>query len=133
MNSNKITAPTYTRVPSNNRKRVINQIDINLFNYLVNIYGIGRSRAVNICQVLGFLPTTPWKKLSIENQSKVDHFIKDISKTEWNDMRNSISTNVKINSVRGIRMRLGRPVRGQRTQTNANTAQKLNIVRVRKG
>lgn len=106
--------------------------DYTLFNHLLSVYGISRKRAEGICHELGFLPTIAFKKLSLENQNKVENFIKDISKFEKEFRFKNISDNVKINSVRGIRMRLGRPVRGQRTQTNSNTARKLNVGRIRK-
>jgi len=41
----------------------------------------------------------------------------------------TINRYMAIGAYRGIRMRMGLPVRGQRTKTNAYTARKLNIHR----
>lgn len=103
-----------------------------LSTYLEGKYGIGQSRVISLCRQLGFLPTTLLKRLSFENQTRIEQYIKDIGKLERDQMVYRIHHKVKNNTVQGIRMRLGRPVRGQRTQTNANTAQKLNVGRIRK-
>jgi small subunit ribosomal protein S13 len=39
---------------------------------------------------------------------------------------------IKLNNFRGLRHQLKKPVRGQRTKTNAKTARKLNLVNEKK-
>jgi small subunit ribosomal protein S13 len=101
-------------IPSNKRGEIA----------LTYIYGIGRSRS-----------------LSILKEARVD---KDVKVSEWNDdqfsairkvitdnykvegeLRSEFQLNIKrlmdIGCYRGIRHRLGMPVRGQSTKNNART------------
>lgn len=90
---------------------------------LTSIYGIGRSRARDICESAKVEASTKIKDLSepeIENlRIEVDKF-----KVEG-DLRRDVTMNIKrlmdLGSYRGIRHRRGLPLRGQRTKTNART------------
>ena len=90
---------------------------------LTSIFGIGRSRARQICQVAGVLPETPVKDLAEPEvagiRSAVAKFIVE------GDLRRENAMNIKrlmdLGCYRGIRHRRGLPVRGQRTRTNART------------
>lgn len=96
-----------------------------LAGYLVNRHGIGISRSIDLCKELGFLPTRPSSKLSYQNLRQIDAKL-DIIATPRQVMLNNIKAKVQLGTNQGIRRRLGRPVRGQRTHTNASTARKLN-------
>ncbi|MCG6968608.1 MAG: 30S ribosomal protein S13 [Gammaproteobacteria bacterium] len=90
---------------------------------LTSIYGIGRSRAQDICASLTLDPATKVKDLTEEQlegvRSEVGKLIVE------GDLRREISMNIKhlmdMGCYRGIRHRRGLPVRGQRTRTNART------------
>lgn len=91
---------------------------------LTYIYGIGRSRALNI---LGHANVDPGKKVQELNEEEVNR-IRQVIEGEGGvegDLRKEISMNVKrlieIGSYRGLRHRRNLPVRGQRTHTNART------------
>jgi len=90
---------------------------------LTHIYGIGRSRAVQICESAGITPTTKVKDLT---ETEVSAIRSQIAK--WpveGDLRREVSMNIKrlmdLGTWRGLRHRKGLPVRGQRTRTNART------------
>ena len=90
---------------------------------LTAIYGIGRSRARNICAAAGIAATTKMKDLS---DSDMDRLREQVTKyTIEGDLRREISMNIKrlmdLGTWRGKRHRAGLPVRGQRTRTNART------------
>ncbi len=89
---------------------------------LTYIYGIGRTRAVEICG-----------KAEVDSITKTDHLgegevirLREIIEREYQvegDLRRQVSQNIKllmdIGCYRGLRHRRGLPVRGQRTHTNA--------------
>ena len=90
---------------------------------LTHIYGIGRSRAREACELTGVNPSTRVKDLT---EPEVNALRSQIAK--WaveGDLRREVSMNIKrlmdLGSYRGIRHRRGLPVRGQRTRTNART------------
>ena len=95
-----------------------------LFIGLTYIYGIGRSRAKEIC-----------KKANIDEMKKVEDLsqeeeklLRDIVQNEYvveGALRTQVAMNIKrlmeIGCYRGLRHKRGLPVRGQRTHTNART------------
>ena len=90
---------------------------------LQSIYGIGRSRAKQVCVDAGVVPTTAIKSLS---EGEVEKLRAEIAKyTVEGDLRREIGMAVKrlmdLGCYRGLRHRRGLPVRGQRTHTNART------------
>ena len=90
---------------------------------LRSIYGIGPSRAREICQVTGIAPETKIKDLT---EQELDNLRNEVGKfTVEGDLRREISMNIKrlmdLGCNRGIRHRRGLPLRGQRTRTNART------------
>ena len=91
---------------------------------LTYIYGIGLKTAQKILAVTGVNPDTRVKDLSEADAQKLRREIEDNHKVEG-DLRREISMNIKrlidIGCYRGQRHRLGLPVRGQRTKTNART------------
>ncbi len=90
---------------------------------LTAIYGIGRSRAADICDAAGVAPVTKVKDLS---EAEVDAVRAEVAKfLVEGDLRREVSMNIKrlmdLGTYRGIRHRRGLPMRGQRTRTNART------------
>lgn len=90
---------------------------------LTYIYGIGLTRAKNICVATGLSPSTKVKDLVEEELDKIRQ---EITAFELEgDLRREVSMNIKrlmdLGCYRGIRHRKGLPVRGQQTQTNART------------
>jgi len=90
---------------------------------LTAIFGIGRSRARAICEAAGINRVTKIKDLS---DTQMDKLREQVSKTPIEgDLRREVSMNIKrlidLGTWRGKRHRLGLPVRGQRTRTNART------------
>ena len=90
---------------------------------LTYIFGIGKTRALGICDDLGIAPSTKISDLTEEQmesvRTEVGKFIVE------GDLRREISTNIKrlmdLGTYRGIRHRRHLPVNGQRTKTNART------------
>jgi small subunit ribosomal protein S13 len=90
---------------------------------LTAIFGIGRSRARMICAAAGVSHATKVKDLS---DTQMDKLREQVSKvTVEGELRREVSMNIKrlidLGTWRGKRHRLGLPVRGQRTRTNART------------
>ncbi len=90
---------------------------------LTSIYGIGRSRAKQICEAAQIDPTTKVKDLTEE---QIERIRAEVGRyTVEGDLRREVSMNIKrlmdIGCYRGLRHRRGLPVRGQRTRTNART------------
>ena len=93
---------------------------------LTYIYGIGRSRAQSILDAAGVdrnLKVQEWNDEQIAAIRKEINENPDI-KVEG-ELRSSVQLNIKrlmdIGSYRGIRHRIGLPVRGQSTKNNART------------
>lgn len=90
---------------------------------LTSIYGIGKTRALNICKSATIDPQAKIKDLTEE---QIDRLRQEVAKFEVEgDLRRIVSMNIKrlmdLGTYRGIRHRRGLPVRGQRTRTNART------------
>lgn len=90
---------------------------------LTSIYGIGRTRAAEICEAAAVKPETKVKDLT---EAEVEALRAQVAKfTVEGDLRREVSMNIKrlmdLGSYRGIRHRRGLPLRGQRTRTNART------------
>ncbi|MCL1875317.1 MAG: 30S ribosomal protein S13 [Synergistaceae bacterium] len=91
---------------------------------LTYIFGIGLPTAKKILEKTGVNPDIRVKALSEEDAQKIRREIEESIKVEG-DLRREISMSIKrlidIGCYRGIRHKLGLPVRGQRTKTNART------------
>ncbi len=90
---------------------------------LTSIYGIGRTRAEQICDTAGVKPDMKVRDLS---EAEVEQLRTEVGKfTVEGDLRRDVSMNSKrlmdLGCYRGIRHRRGLPLRGQRTKTNART------------
>ena len=91
---------------------------------LTYIYGIGRTSANKILAQAGISPDVRVKDLSEEDEAKLREIISHEYTVEG-DLRRNVAMDIKrlteIGCYRGIRHRLGLPVRGQSTKNNART------------
>jgi small subunit ribosomal protein S13 len=91
---------------------------------LTYIHGIGRSKALEICNRTGIPLDRRVHELSDEEILRVRELI-DREYTVEGDLRREVAMNIKrlmdLGCYRGLRHRKGLPVRGQRTHTNART------------
>ena len=91
---------------------------------LTYIYGIGRSAANSIFSKAGIDRDIKVKDWTDDQSAKVREIISTEYKVEG-DLRTEIQLNIKrlmdIGCYRGIRHRIGLPVRGQSTKNNART------------
>jgi small subunit ribosomal protein S13 len=91
---------------------------------LTYIYGLGLTLSKEIIAATGVNPDTRVRDLTEEEISKLREAIDKNYKVEG-DLRREEQLNIKrlieIGSYRGKRHRMGLPVRGQRTKTNART------------
>ncbi len=90
---------------------------------LTSIYGIGRTRAYQICDAAKVESTTKIRELSEEQLETLRTAVGTF--TVEGDLRREVSMNIKrlmdLGCYRGLRHRRGLPLRGQRTKTNART------------
>ncbi len=91
---------------------------------LMYIYGIGRSRSVEILAKAGVDPDTRVKDLVESEVARIREVIDREYRVEG-DLRREIQMNIRrlqeIGCYRGLRHRRHLPVHGQRTRTNART------------
>jgi small subunit ribosomal protein S13 len=91
---------------------------------LTYIFGIGRSKAQDVCNALGLSLDTKVRDLTDEEVTKLREYIDGNLQVEG-DLRRERTQAIKrlgeIGSYRGIRHRRNLPVNGQRTKTNART------------
>ena len=90
---------------------------------LTSIYGIGRTRSLQICEAAGIEIDTKVNQLTEDQAEKLRE--QDAQFEVEGDLRRDVSMNIKrlmdLGCYRGLRHRRGLPVRGQRTKTNART------------
>jgi len=93
------------------------------FIALTYIYGIGRTRALEVLQRAQVDPMKKVMEWTDEEIARIRSVIQDY-KVEG-QLRSEVQMNIKrlidIGCYRGLRHRMGLPVRGQRTRTNART------------
>ena len=91
---------------------------------LTYIYGIGRNSAKKILETAGVDINIKVKDWSDDQASKIREIIGTGYKVEG-DLRSEVQTNIKrlmdIGCYRGVRHRIGLPLRGQSTKNNART------------
>jgi len=91
---------------------------------LTYIFGIGLTTSKKIIAAAGISPDTRTRDLTEEEVVKLRETIDKTYRVEG-DLRREQSLNIKrlieIGCYRGKRHRMGLPVRGQRTKTNART------------
>ena len=90
---------------------------------LQSLYGIGNTRAKQICAKIGVAEHTKVKDLDDEAVRNLHEVVGGF--TTEGDLRREIAMRIKrlrdISCYRGKRHRSGLPVHGQRTRTNART------------
>lgn len=88
------------------------------------LYGVGPQVARELCHKAGVNPDTRARELTDEEISRLA-IILERDYTVEGPLRRQVQQNINrlrdIKCYRGIRHRLGLPVRGQRTRTNART------------
>ncbi|HSW71522.1 MAG TPA: 30S ribosomal protein S13 [Gammaproteobacteria bacterium] len=101
---------------------------------LTAIYGIGRNRALSLCESA---KVSPAKKVKDLTEGELENLRSEISKVKVEgDLRREVALNIKrlieLGTYRGLRHKRGLPVRGQRTRTNARTrkGKRKSIIRV---
>ena len=91
---------------------------------LTYIYGVGRKLSNEIIAKLGLNPDMRATGPTEDNIAKINAVLQSEYLVEG-DLRRQVQNNIKrlisIHSYRGLRHRVGLPVRGQRTSTNART------------
>ena len=91
---------------------------------LTYIFGIGLTTSKKILADTGINPDTRVKDLTEDDISKLREYIDHNLQVEG-DRRRTVAFDIKrlieIGSFRGLRLRKGLPVRGQRSKTNART------------
>jgi len=91
---------------------------------LTYIYGIGRKLSNQIIEKLGFDKDMRARNLTEDHIARLSAVLTGEYVVEG-DLRRRIQNNIKrligIHCYRGMRHRVGLPVRGQRTRTNART------------
>jgi|ThiBiot_500_plan_2_1041550.scaffolds.fasta_scaffold00649_13 ribosomal protein S13 len=105
---------------------------LNMFQFFSQRYGIGRNISNLLVSYSGYHKKIKYailekknsyvlfryKDFFIEKKKYLDNFVLE-------DMKNNIKRYISDNSLKGKRLRLGMPVRGQRVKTNGNTSKKL--------
>lgn len=90
---------------------------------LTAIFGVGLTRARQICDASGIERTKKVKELSDTELEKIREQIGEFAVE--GDLRREVQLSIKrlidLGTYRGLRHKRGLPVRGQRTRTNART------------
>lgn len=101
-------------IPTNKRVKIA----------LTYIFGIGRTKAGEICEKVGIDDAKRVNQLADTEVIQIREVI-DRDYMVEGDLRREVAMNVKrlmdLGCYRGLRHRRGLPVRGQRTHTNART------------
>ena len=91
---------------------------------LTYLYGIGRKLSNQIIAKLNLDPNMRAERLTEEDVARLNALLQSQYVVEG-DLKRQVQNNIKrlisIHSYRGMRHRLGLPVRGQRTRTNSRT------------
>jgi small subunit ribosomal protein S13 len=90
---------------------------------LTAIFGIGRTRSKDLCELAS---VDPAKKVKDLTEAELDNLRGEVAKFRVEgDLRREVAMNIKrlveLGTYRGLRHKRGLPVRGQRTKTNART------------
>ena len=90
---------------------------------LQSIYGIGQTRAKEICKVSNISPSAKIKELTEEEIETLRTQV--VKYNIEGDLRREVTLNIKrlmdLGTYRGIRHRKGLPLRGQKTKNNSRT------------
>jgi small subunit ribosomal protein S13 len=92
------------------------------------IYGIGKSRSIRICQKFGLGLNAKVKVINQLEANNITNFIKKyyITDKKLKELKeDTLNFILKKDSLRSYKLKLGYPVNGQRTRSNARTARFL--------
>ncbi len=97
---------------------------------LREVYGVGHTRALEICKACNF---HEYKKVSELTEEEVLHIRSEVNKfVVGEELRNGVMAKImrlsNIGCRRGVRRQKGLPVRGQRTKTNSKTSRRMRGV-----
>jgi small subunit ribosomal protein S13 len=91
---------------------------------LTYIFGIGRTRSIQILEAIGIDRDLRSRDLTDEDLTALREYIESNYRVEG-DLRREVQADIRrkieIGCYQGIRHRRGLPVRGQRTKTNARS------------
>ena len=91
---------------------------------LTYLFGVGLYSAREVCEKLGIDPTRPARDVHDDELGRIAAMLERDYMVEG-PLRRQVTQNIsrlrEIKAYRGIRHRVGLPVRGQRTKTNART------------
>lgn len=101
-----------------------------LFILLSQIYGLNQKRSLYICKKFGFNKKTKINQITIFDKKKIYNYL--IKKLQLSfDLKKLKEKELKkyfiMKHYKSFRYRMGYPVRGQRTHTNASTARKFTL------
>jgi small subunit ribosomal protein S13 len=91
---------------------------------LTYVFGVGPTKAAEICAATETNPDTRVRDLTDDEVAKLRNWIDENLKVEGDlrrDIQQDIKRKMEIGCYQGLRHRRGLPVRGQRTHTNART------------
>lgn len=95
---------------------------------MTHIFGLGKSKSNLICKKLGFSGNLKIRDVSKEQLSKLITTLELMNIPMGSELKKIKLINIKnlaaIRSFKGLRLKQGLPVRGQRTHTNARTSRK---------
>lgn len=92
------------------------------------LFGIGKVSGIRICRELGLAPNLKVADLTEEQQFEIAKKVKEEYRLESNlreEIKGNIQRYISNGSIRGFRHRNRLPVRGQRTQSNAQTPRRV--------
>lgn len=99
-----------------------------------SVYGCGREKAKEVCRACGLRESVEVGSLEGGQVQLMEQWMKE-NRVRGADRRRkeneAIQRQRQVGTVRGMKIRRGLPVRGQRTSTNGITARKLNRSRVK--
>jgi small subunit ribosomal protein S13 len=100
-----------------------------LLQGLTSVYGVGLSFSKTLCKRLGFTKSFLVKNMTEDQGARVAELVGELNYSIQGDLQRQNKQNLEdllaLKTYRGIRLRQGLPVRGQRTHTNAKTAKKF--------
>jgi len=98
---------------------------------LQKIYGLGLTKSLKICKLLGFSQNFKLSNLTNEQLKRLIKTIESLDFLITGELKKQKSFALKelinLKTYRGIRRIQGLPVRGQRTHTNGKTAKSVRF------
>lgn len=95
---------------------------------LKETYGLGDALALKICRLSGICSNQPAQNLELDQSETVLKCLRACAILTGAELKSikleKIDNLASIKTYRGIRLKKGYPVRGQRTHSNAKTAKK---------